>query len=229
MPGEAFATNSNSIGNVGTTALRLPRRQIINYPCHPSVGKCKYDNCNDNESNFIGVNYTNHIIGDVQASSWIRNKLVFMYIHLHCGIINTHVLRIAVYGRKNNIIMHYSSPTMQLLYSEQTGPEAVLWAPISIEMKNNIGRVQKNKANVQVQNTVCIVGAQQILIHLLLTALCSFYVRSVDQYSLQPSDIQQQHRSESNFGSDTGLMSVSIKLMLTYHQCRSAPIYTMQF
>ena len=41
--------------------------------------------------------------------------------------------------------------------------------------------VQKNKENVQVQNMVCSVGAQPISIHLLLTATCSFCVKSVDQ------------------------------------------------
>ena len=142
------------------------------------------------------MNYIDLITGDVQASSWMRNKLVFMYIHLQSGIIHygdvtmnamasqitslTIVystvysdadqskhqssaslafvwgihrgpvnsphkwpvtrkmfpfddvimqytfLRISVYGRKNKIIMHYSSPAMQLLYSWRRRQEA--WA-----------------------------------------------------------------------------------------------------
>ena len=45
------------------------------------------DNDNDNESNFIAMNYIHHIIGDVQASSWKRNELVFVYIHMSFGLI----------------------------------------------------------------------------------------------------------------------------------------------
>ena len=50
--------------------------------CIISVNMPEYSNKNDNdnESNFIAMNYIALIIGDVQASSWIRNKLVLMYI-----------------------------------------------------------------------------------------------------------------------------------------------------
>ena len=65
-----------------------------------------------NESKFIVMNYIDHILGDVQASSWIKNELVFVYIHLHSDIVNTLFSRISMYDTKNKIIMHYSSPTM---------------------------------------------------------------------------------------------------------------------
>ena len=168
---------------------------------------------NDNESNSIAMNYIDHIISDVQASSWIRNELVFVYIHLHSGIVNTLFSRITMYDTKNKIIMHYSSPTMQFLNSWQKGQEA--WADeprYLLKWSRTYGGVQKNKENVQVQNVVCTVGTQHIPIHLLL----------------QPSDVKQQHRPESNFDSDIGLMPVSTKPMLNpmliNHQCRSAPI-----
>ena len=54
-------------------------------------------NDNDNESNLIAMNYIDHIIGDVQASSWIWNELVFVYIHLHSGIVSTLFSRISMY------------------------------------------------------------------------------------------------------------------------------------
>ena len=68
---------------------------------------CLYDNDNDNENNFIAMNYIDHIIGDVQASSWIRNELVFVYIHLHSGIFSTLFSCISMYDTKNKIIMYY--------------------------------------------------------------------------------------------------------------------------
>ena len=86
-----------------------------------------YDN--DNESNFIAMNYIDHIIGDVQASSWIRNGLVFVYIHLHSGIVSTLFSRISMYDTKNKIIMHYSSPTMQFLIHDKGGKKPGLMGP----------------------------------------------------------------------------------------------------
>ena len=137
------------------------------------------DNDNDNENNFIAMNYIDHIIGDVQASSWIRNELVFVYIHLHSGIFSTLFSCIWHEKQNHNVLL---SPTMQFLNSWQRGARSLgLWAPISVVMKQNIRRVQKNKENVQVQNTVCTVGTQQISIHFFLTALCSFRIRSVHQ------------------------------------------------
>ena len=82
-----------------------------------------------NESNFIAMNYIDHIIGDVQASSWIRNELAFVYIYLHSGIVSTLFSRISMYDTKNKIIMHYSSPTMQFLNSWQRGQEAWAYGP----------------------------------------------------------------------------------------------------
>ena len=87
------------------------------------------DNDNDNVSNFIAMNYIDHIKGDVQASSWKRNELVFVYIHLHSGIVSTFFSRISMYDTKNKIIMHYSSPTMQFLNLWQRGQEAWAYGP----------------------------------------------------------------------------------------------------
>ena len=67
------------------------------------VGNSPIDNDNDNddnESNFIAMNYIDHIIGDVQASSSKRNELVFVYIHLHSGIVSTLFSRISMYDTK---------------------------------------------------------------------------------------------------------------------------------
>ena len=115
-------------------------------------------NDNDNESNFTPMNYINLIIGDIKASPWISNKLVFLYIYLHSGIINT-FLRISVYDRKNKIMLHYSIPTCSYSIHDKGRKEAWAYKPQYLLKWNRIyGGVQKNKENAQAQNTVCNVG-----------------------------------------------------------------------
>ena len=177
------------------------------------------------------MNYIYLTVDDVQASYWMINTFVFMYIHPHFGIINTHFSHISVWQKEQNCKALYKPNNADAIFMTKGAIRLGLWAAISVIMKQNIGRVQKNEENVQMQNTVCTLGTQQISTHFLLTALCSFVLDR--QISLQPSDVKQQYRSESNFDSDIGSMPVSIKPMfnpmLTNHQRRSAPIYTRQF
>ena len=96
---------------------------------------------NDNESNFIAMNYIYHIIGDVQASSWKRNELVFVYIHLHSGIVSTLFSRISMYDTKKQNHNALFKPNNAVSKFMTKGARSLgLWAPISVEMKQNIGR-----------------------------------------------------------------------------------------
>ena len=99
------------------------------------------DNDNDNESNFIAMNYIDHIIGGVQASSSKRNELVFVYIHLHSGIVSTLFSRISMYDTKKQNHNALFKPNNAVSKFMTKGARSLgLWAPISVEMKQNIGR-----------------------------------------------------------------------------------------
>ena len=109
--------------------------------CHENVSPIEKDNDNDNESNFIAMNYIDHIIGDVQASSSKRNELVFVYIHLHSGIVSTLFSRISMYDTKKQNHNALFKPNKAVSKFMTKGARSLgLWAPISVEMKQNIGR-----------------------------------------------------------------------------------------
>ena len=100
-----------------------------------------YESNESNESNFIAMNYIDHIIGDVQASSWKRNELVFVYIHLHSGIVSTLFPRISMYDTKKQSHNALFKPNNAVSKFMTKGARSLgLWAPISVEMKQNIGR-----------------------------------------------------------------------------------------
>ena len=147
----------------------------------------------------------------IQASSWIRNKLIFMYIYLHSVIINTHFLHISVWQEEHNYNALFKSSNAVTIFMTKGARSRGLWAPMSVEIKQNIGRVQKNKENVQVQITVCTVGKVFSNINTVVAHCAHFVLDPWISNSLQPSDVKQQHRAESNICSDIGLMPVSTK------------------
>ena len=135
---------------------KYPQKQTFSLPIEGRlVGECfcrlikslpsKYNGntrfSNDNESNFIAMNYIDHIIGDVQASSSKRNELVFVYIHLHSGIVSTLFSRISMYDTKKQNHNALFKPNNAVSKFMTKGASSLgLWAPIFVEMKQNIGR-----------------------------------------------------------------------------------------
>ena len=90
---------------------------------------------------FIAMNYIDHIIGDVQASSWIRNELVFVYIHLRSGIVSTlFFTHINVWHEKQNHNALFKPSNAVSKFMTKGVRSLGLWAPISVIMKQNIGR-----------------------------------------------------------------------------------------
>ena len=141
-----------------------------------------HDNDNDNESNSIAMNYIDHIIGDVQASSWKRNELVFVYIHLHSGIVSTLFSRISMYDTKKQNHNALFKPNNAVSKFMTKGARSLgLWTPISVEMKQNIRRGAEEQENCASAKCGLYCRYSEISIHLLLTALFSFCIRSVHQ------------------------------------------------
>ena len=152
-----------------------------------------------------------------------------MYTHLHSGTINTFFTHINVWQDEHIYNVLFKPSNAVTIVMTEGARSLCLWAPISVEMKQNIGRGGEEQRKC--------VSAKYVL-YCRLTALCwQHYAHLVlDPYinnSLQPNDVKEQHISESNFGSDTGLKHVAINPIpnpiLAYHQRWSALIYTRQF
>ena len=89
----------------------------------------------------FAMNYIDHIIGDVQASSWIINELVFVYIHLHSGIVSSlFFTHINVWHEKQNHDALFKPNNAVSKFMTIGARSLGLWAPICVIMKQNIGR-----------------------------------------------------------------------------------------
>ena len=91
------------------------------------------DNDNDNESNFIAMNYINHITRDIQARLIDGKKKQTFYMHLHIIILQEE--------QRHNV---QSEPDNTISIFMTKGAKSLnLWAPISVIMKQKYRGVQK--------------------------------------------------------------------------------------
>ena len=98
-------------------------------------------NDNDNESNFIVMNYIYRIIGNVQASSWIKK---WTSIRVHTSPLwysqYTFFTHINVWHEKQNHNALFTPNNAVSKFMAKGARSLGLWAPIFVDMKQNIER-----------------------------------------------------------------------------------------